>query len=78
MSEISHAKDKPTECPHCGLKLLPCPFCGSRAVVFGQPRVGCTEFECGAEIDFGHFVGETNDGVPAEHFVIEAWNKRTG
>ena len=77
MAEMSHTKNLPNACPHCDIKLLPCPFCESRAVVFGSNAVGCTEFECGAEIDFGHWCGETDDGIPAEHFVIEQWNKRT-
>ena len=75
MAEMAHTKDLPTKCDHCGMELLPCPFCGSRAVVFGDPSVGCAEFECGATIDFGHWVG-VEDGVPAYHWVIEQWNKR--
>jgi hypothetical protein len=31
---------------------------------------------CSASIDFGHWCGENDKGVPAEHFVIEQWNKR--
>lgn len=77
MSEMEHCRDMPTSCPHCGTNLLPCPFCGGRAVVFGTNLVGCVESECGANIDFGHWCGVNSRGIPAEHYVIEQWNKRT-
>ncbi len=66
-----------TECRHCGLKPLPCPFCGKPGEILGQNMVACSDtVGCGGEIDFGHWCGTTDDGVPAEHFVIEQWNKR--
>jgi len=64
------------ECPHCQMKPLPCPFCGSPAVSTGDNMVECTSWECGASVDWGHWTGESPDGVPAVHFVIEHWNKR--
>ncbi len=67
---------KQTECPHCGLEPLPCPFCGKPAVIHGQNAVECTDYlQCGAGVDGGHWCGEEN-GIPAEHWVIEHWNKR--
>ena len=68
---------KKAECPHCGLKPLPCPFCGAEALIHGQNMVICTDTnKCGGCMDFGHWCGETDEGVPAEHFVVEQWNKR--
>lgn len=65
------------ECPHCGLKPLRCPFCGSPGEIFGDNMVGCCEtVNCGGNVDFGHWTGEDDNGVPAVHFVIEQWNKR--
>lgn len=67
---------KATECPHCQLKPLSCPFCGKPGMIFGDNFVGCEDqHECCANIDFGHWTGEEK-GVPAVHWVIEAWNKR--
>ena len=63
------------ECKCCGAKPDPCPFCGAPAKIYGQPNVSCSNFDCGAAIDFGHFFGEEN-GIPAEHWVIKAWNAR--
>lgn len=38
--------------------------------------VGCTDFNCGGNVDFGHFDGVQN-GIPSVHWVIQQWNKRT-
>ena len=66
-----------SKCSHCDLTPLPCPFCGKDGQIFGQNMVGCSDIiECGANIDFGHWCGETDEGIPAEHYVIEQWNKR--
>ena len=67
--------DRQTECPNCGLKPLPCPFCGKPAEIIAQNEVQCTDWKCGASINWGHWLGEEN-GIPAEHWVIEQWNKR--
>lgn len=66
-----------TECPHCQLKPLACPFCGKPASIFGSNMVGCSDtVDCGGNVDFGHWTGTNDDGVPAVHYVIEQWNKR--
>jgi hypothetical protein len=65
-----------TECPCCGAKIKPCPFCGKPGQIYGCNNVGCSEFECGANVDFGHWCGIGDDGKPAVHWVIENWNKR--
>ncbi|MCP4986105.1 MAG: hypothetical protein GY928_08575, partial [Colwellia sp.] len=31
---------------------------------------------CGGTMDFGHWCGHDDDGIPAEHYVVEQWNKR--
>ena len=73
-------------CPHCDEKLKPCPFCGGQAKIYGENMVGCVKLECDAEmtssgeycsgaINYGHWCGEEN-GVPAVHWVIKAWNRR--
>lgn len=68
-----------TKCGHCGLEPLPCPFCGKPGKIYGQNMVGCSDsVNCGATIDFGHWCGTDDDGTPAEHFVLEQWNKRVG
>lgn len=64
------------ECPHCQMKPLPCPLCGGPAVIIGDNMVGCTDNGCNCNVDFGHWTGYDDDGVPAVHFVVEAWNKR--
>lgn len=65
------------ECDHCGMKPLPCPFCGKPGKIFGDNMVGCSDTNgCMAAVDFGHWTGEDDDGVPAVHYVIEQWNKR--
>ena len=38
--------------------------------------VGCSDDNCGANIDFGHWLGVDGNGIPAVHWVIEQWNKR--
>ena len=39
--------------------------------------VGCSGVnKCDAVIDFGHWVGISEEGKPAVHYVIEAWNRR--
>ncbi len=63
------------ECPCCQTKPLPCPFCGKPGKIYGEPNVGCEDWECGANIEWGHFCGEEN-GIPAVHWVIMQWNKR--
>ena len=66
-----------TECPCCETKVKPCPFCGSPGIIYSCNMVGCSEnVQCGGEVDFGHWVGTTDDGIPAVHFVVEQWNKR--
>lgn len=67
-----------TECPHCRIKPLACPFCGKPAKIFGSNVVGCSDtVDCGGNVDFGHWTGTNDDGVPAVHYVIEQWNKRS-
>ncbi len=66
---------RPNECPHCDIKLLPCPFCGKPAVIYGENLVGCSDSQCGGEVDFGHWCG-VEKGIPAVHWVIEHWNER--
>ncbi len=63
------------ECPCCQLKPLPCPFCGKPAKIYAEHNVGCEDWTCGAQVDWGHFDGE-EDGIPAVHHVIGQWNKR--
>lgn len=63
-------------CPCCGVNILPCPFCGKEGKIYGSNMVGCSDLNCGGNVDFGHFDGE-QDGIPAVHWVIEQWNKRT-
>lgn len=77
-----------TECPCCKEKLKPCPFCGKPAEIYGENLVGCSGINscdaqmdtpdafCTGNIDFGHWCG-TENGIPAVHHVIKAWNKRT-
>lgn len=69
MTEKSH-------CPCCHTELKLCPFCGKQAKIFGSNMVGCSDDNCGANIDFGHWVGVDDNGIPAVHWVIEQWNKR--
>jgi endogenous inhibitor of DNA gyrase (YacG/DUF329 family) len=57
-------------------KLLPCPFCGKPGKVYAENSVGCSDQQCGAEVNFGHWCGVEN-GVPAVNWVIAQWNKRT-
>ncbi len=64
-----------TECPHCQMKPKPCPFCGKPGKIYGENYVGCEDFQCGANVDWGHFCG-TERGIPAVHHVINQWNKR--
>lgn len=75
-------------CPCCGEKIKPCPFCGRPAKIYGENFVGCTGIECEAgmaapdeycagHVDFGHWCG-TEEGIPAVHYIIKAWNKRVG
>ncbi len=64
-----------TICPCCGEKIKNCPFCGSPGQIYGSNNVGCSDTECGAIIDWGHWCG-TEDGVPAVHYVVQHWNKR--
>jgi len=63
------------ECACCGTKVKPCPFCGSEAEIIADNMVGCTNNQCEANVDWGHFCGIQN-GIPAYHHVLEAWNKR--
>ncbi len=66
-----------TECPCCNTKLNLCPFCGGPAKIYGQNMVGCIDnANCGGTMDFGHWSGHDDDGIPAEHYVVEQWNKR--
>lgn len=68
---------KTDHCPHCRVRLLHCPFCGGPAEAVGSAVVQCRDtVGCSATIDFGHWTGEDDNGVPAIHFVIEQWNKR--
>lgn len=68
-----------TECPHCGIKPRACPFCGAPGEIYAENMVGCSDdINCGGVVDFGHWCGEDDKGVPAVHFVIEQWNKRVG
>ena len=64
------------ECPCCRTKLSPCPFCGKPGKIYGENMVGCEDWRCGANIDFGHWCGFNDKGIPAVHHVIEQWNKR--
>lgn len=63
------------KCPHCGIEPKPCPFCGEPGKVYGENYVGCSDHNCGGNVDFGHWCGVEN-GIPAIHWVIEQWNKR--
>jgi hypothetical protein len=64
-------------CSCCGEELLSCPFCGKPGKIFGSNMVGCSDtINCGGSIDFGHWCG-VQDGIPAVHWVIKQWNKRT-
>lgn len=65
------------KCEHCDLELKPCPFCGKPAKIYGSNMVGCIDtVNCNGGMDFGHWDG-TSNGVPAVHWVIIQWNKRT-
>jgi len=68
--------DKLTECPCCKEKPKSCPHCGKPGKIYGESEVGCSDWQCGANIDFGHWSGIEN-GIPAVHWVIKQWNKRT-
>ncbi len=63
------------ECPCCETKPSDCPFCGKLGKIYGENSVGCSDWNCGAEINFGHWCGEEK-GIPAIHHVIAQWNKR--
>ncbi len=56
------------------MKLRECPFCGKPGKIYAENNVGCEDWKCGGNIDWGHWCGE--NGVPAVHWVIEQWNKR--
>ena len=71
-------KNAKTECPCCQAKIKDCPFCGSPGVILThcENTVFCDNVNCcDAQIDFGHFFGIEN-GIPAIHHVITAWNRR--
>jgi hypothetical protein len=55
-----------TKCPCCEEEIKICPFCGEYGQIFGSNMVGCSDFQCSANIDFGHWCGMEN-GVPAVH-----------
>lgn len=53
-----------------------CPHCGEPGKVYGSNFVGCSDNQCGAGVDFGHWCGTNEDGREAVEFVIDQWNKR--
>jgi len=63
------------ECPCCNEKPAPCPHCGKPGKIYCESIVGCSDFNCGSQIDFGHWYGIEN-GIPAVHWVIKQWNRR--
>jgi endogenous inhibitor of DNA gyrase (YacG/DUF329 family) len=65
-----------TKCPHCDMQVAACPHCAEPARIHGENMVACTDtVDCCAQVDFGHWCG-TENGIPAIHWVIAAWNRR--
>ena len=66
-----------TKCPCCGTRVKECPFCGADGMIYAENLVGCSNTtQCGGEVDWGHWCGSDDNGIPAVHYVIEHWNSR--